>query len=345
MDIKNIHVGDTYKNYKELCSALGIEPKTSDSKVKQLREIGELVRYHKLGRSFIIDEIYEKKKADLPSISPSPPKNTSKPPLYYHFSNYVQTILMQYLVYSSSGVLDVSMTTLCKIVGLLGNDYDSYRAAGDFVKQFPDIPYTEIHFVKNKAYRKVYSIVNYALNRLRSKRLIDYQKVYIITEKNNKTRVADTEEISKILTAERDALTEMGYSTINPIYLRGQMDIYYSIVMEKLNKTYEWKSVTRKIHIIYLRDQMIEEIERLSLIAAKAELNQNLMSYLEENISKEHEKRYPYCHCKAKAFEKIFYEKLEPEDCLYKYPLDKCMRRFRLIASAFVEYIEEDDKY
>lgn len=48
-----------YKNYKELCVAMGWKVQSSNSKKKQLTELESLCKYHKEGNSFIIEEVYD----------------------------------------------------------------------------------------------------------------------------------------------------------------------------------------------------------------------------------------------------------------------------------------------
>ena len=49
-----------YKNYKELCGAMGWEIYSGgDAKKKQLKELNNLCNYHKQGHKFIIDEVFE----------------------------------------------------------------------------------------------------------------------------------------------------------------------------------------------------------------------------------------------------------------------------------------------
>lgn len=57
MKFDQIEVGKKYKNYKELCKTLGVKPKTSNSKISQMKEIDSMLVYHKEGYGFIIDEI------------------------------------------------------------------------------------------------------------------------------------------------------------------------------------------------------------------------------------------------------------------------------------------------
>lgn len=67
MNINKLKVGQVIKNYKELCTLLGIEPCAGNSKKSQLKELERFISYHKEGNKFIVDEIYTnvKEKEDL----------------------------------------------------------------------------------------------------------------------------------------------------------------------------------------------------------------------------------------------------------------------------------------
>jgi hypothetical protein len=73
----SIHPGTVYKNYKELCEAIGEKPKAGDSKRKQLREIEKWLKLRKEGWTYTVEEVYETKTigvSNLPPIQHKPPK-------------------------------------------------------------------------------------------------------------------------------------------------------------------------------------------------------------------------------------------------------------------------------
>lgn len=47
-----------YKNYKELCEALGWKPQTGKSKQLQIKKLGDICNYSRDGNKYIINEIY-----------------------------------------------------------------------------------------------------------------------------------------------------------------------------------------------------------------------------------------------------------------------------------------------
>ena len=64
MKITNLKNGQIFKNYKELCGALEIEPKKSGSNSykAQFKELDRYCKYHKEGRKIVIDEIFQKEQ-------------------------------------------------------------------------------------------------------------------------------------------------------------------------------------------------------------------------------------------------------------------------------------------
>ena len=59
MNINNIRVGETYKNWKALCEALGIEPKSGGYKAKQEKDFRQYFNWTKEGQKIIITVVYD----------------------------------------------------------------------------------------------------------------------------------------------------------------------------------------------------------------------------------------------------------------------------------------------
>lgn len=66
MNIDNLEVGITYKNYRTICRVLEEDEKTSDSKIAQLKEWNRFFKWEQIGRAFkileIIDMVFPKQK-------------------------------------------------------------------------------------------------------------------------------------------------------------------------------------------------------------------------------------------------------------------------------------------
>ena len=58
MKIENLVIGEPYKNWKALCEALEVEPKSGSYKQKQERDFKQYFDWEKQGQKIIITEIY-----------------------------------------------------------------------------------------------------------------------------------------------------------------------------------------------------------------------------------------------------------------------------------------------
>ena len=59
MKIENLHEGQVFKNYKELCAALGLEVVGGNQKKSQIKDIKRYCSFSRDGYKYIIDEIYD----------------------------------------------------------------------------------------------------------------------------------------------------------------------------------------------------------------------------------------------------------------------------------------------
>ena len=62
MKFENLHEGQVFKNYKELCKLLEIKCAGGNQKKVQLKELDRYCSYHKDGHKYIIDKIYNERK-------------------------------------------------------------------------------------------------------------------------------------------------------------------------------------------------------------------------------------------------------------------------------------------
>lgn len=58
--IGKLFVGQIIKNYKELCSILGVKVASGNTKIAHIKELDRYCKYHKQKQKFIIDEVFEK---------------------------------------------------------------------------------------------------------------------------------------------------------------------------------------------------------------------------------------------------------------------------------------------
>lgn len=317
MNIENIRVGDTYKNYRELCSALDITPTTGTAKMKQIKEMETLFRYSKNKYSFKIEEIYEK---PIIQISTDNQNKTS----YYHFSKHVQTILMQYLIYKNP-TIKLQTCALYEKIGLLNSKFNSYEAKINFQKNNPDIDTDEIYVVKNMAFSKSYSIMVYALNRMEHLGFIKWNKEYIILTKDGTRHTAGMYEEIFIIEAQKKIFKEYGVKTMSELYMKGLTLGFYKQLNSELRETHDdWISVSHVISIEYQNTVTMLPVDTNIL---KQELNNDLISYLQKRIEKKHH------------YTTLDQKFLQPSQVLNKLTLDECKRKSNLIINEFVKNV------
>lgn len=156
------------KNYKELCKLLGIEPKTSNSKKKQLREINELIKYRKSGNSFIIEKIYNKKVVKAQSVKPRDKRYKNPKNIY---TRYINQILLQILNDSPEKKLsNIDFKDICVLLNLAEvDDNEKYV--------FKDIDGTVLEMTQEQrtfSIQKMVSIIKSGLKSMVNKGYVTY---------------------------------------------------------------------------------------------------------------------------------------------------------------------------
>lgn len=337
MNLNNLKPGMKVKNYKELCKLLEIEPKTSNSKKKQLKEIDEVIKYEKSGQAFTIKEIYDKKT--IKAIPAKPRDKRYKNPKNI-YSKYIQHVLLQYLNFNTTdGIIYMTKTDIYKMLGLVNKSFGSVKSEKEFLEIFNHITMEEINIVKTQACAKMNSILKSALNSLRSKRLISYFTVVTLQELDGTFRTATDNEIQKIDTIEHDILKELGCSYIWEIYEKKIYRTFYDKVEEEMEKE-GWKYAQRKLKIIFTNEYIVEEMNKLSIELEKIQLNEELMLFLKKDLEKRHEKFNQTYKPAAIGINKIYEEMIhKPENALYAIPKEECMEKYSLIADSFIKYV------
>lgn len=340
IDTSKLHPGMIVKNYKELCKILGIEPKTSNSKIRQLKEIEELISYQKSGHAFIIKEVYDKKTLKF-TLSKPRDKRYKNPRNIY--TKYIQHILLQYLNFSTSnGTIYMTKTDIYKMLGLINESFGSSKSEKEFLEIFNNITMEEINVIKTHAYTKMNSILKSALNSLRAKRLISYFTVVTVQTLDGNTKVATDDEIQIIDSIEHDILNELGCNYIWEVYEKKIYKTFYDKVHIEMKKS-GWKQAQRKLKIIFTNEYIVEEMNKLTLELQKIQLNEELMLFLKNDLEKKH-KQFNEVYKPAAIGINTIYEEMihKPENALYTIPKEECIEKYSIIADYFIKYITSE---
>ena len=352
----SIQPGAVYKNYKELCEAIGEKPKTSDSKKKQLREIEEWIKLRKEGWTYIVEEVYEKRKISFTAapIEKStekkkrgrPPTKTSpetKNPRKYIFSKYIEAVLMNYMLYKSKkGENPVSLgkLELYQMLGVVNIRFGNSGEEVRFLYTHEDIDYKELNYVKRQALEKLRPMIYQVLNSLERRRLLFHHWYFVIKEINGSTHIATPADEEKILWAEKRTLEEMGYDSISQVYGFRKVHEYYSNVKEKIYN-FGWDYYSQRVRLIFNEEHIIAELEKTEQELLKIELNDNFCNYLGDKMQKDwREKHLAFATDKVKEM-----EEKDPERALIRLPFEECMEKHKVISDYFIRYIQRDDKF
>lgn len=217
----------TYKNWKEICKAMDWNVTNGNGKLKQLKILESMCKYHKEGNKFIIDEIYNEPKKIIDNRKEG---NNSV------LSNDIQFSILHLLAKEESGVLILSRNKLLMLVGLINNQFYNITTNKEVYASNRELDIDVVSLTLGKAYNYVSGYLTRALGSLSSKLLIHVVKdiMYInvkdneiiedpetgmITELTNITRnrEATNKEIQYILRVQKDVINAHGYEKIEDI--------------------------------------------------------------------------------------------------------------------------------
>ena len=191
----------TYKNYKELCVAMGCKITDGSSKKKQLKELESLCEYHKEGNKFVIDEVYAIPK----EIEDKRKTRVSE------LSECIQFSILYLLSHAKKNNLIISKNKLMILTGLINDQFYSIMDNKEVYSENRNMQKMIVTETLGKAYSCTNGYLARALRILENKFLID---VNIITYINIKMVYPIFDEITKscigsnVVIEEREATLE-----------------------------------------------------------------------------------------------------------------------------------------
>ena len=156
----------TYKNYKAICEAMGWKPVGGDTKVKHLKELESICRYHKDGYKFIVEEIYE---------TPLPIVNNRKE--LSLLVTEIQYSLLKLLIDKQSLTERISKTKLMFVVGLLNTkEYFKINDDREEYSKETGIHIITVNFVLDRIYNYADKYLARAIKYLENNKVIQVKK-------------------------------------------------------------------------------------------------------------------------------------------------------------------------
>lgn len=237
MQVEKLIIGQEYK-YKEICELIGIEPKTGNTKIKQLKELATLVDYEKNGTKFLIKEIYTmaKEKEDKRKLGNNNELSTH---IQYSLLCLLENIKIddmtrgigfnRYFLYNQFGL------TNDKFIGGLLNKKQYARDLN-----MTDMAINECY---NYTYKTLYDTLDRALNSLMRKRsgfTMTKGFSYLLNEDGNLVfYTANRQEEAFISAVEGEVLVEMGVKDKYALFHEEEKwKIFKARVIEKLKDEY-----------------------------------------------------------------------------------------------------------
>lgn len=283
IDTSKLQPGMVVKNYKELCGLLGVKPTGGNAKKKLLDTLQEYIKYSKIGRTYKIEEVLKKPIMFSKPLSRRDRRKKRPKNIYIKF---VELILMQYLTNSTNkGKMEVTKIGMFKLLGLVNNKFNIKVCEDDFLKKYADMPdlKNSLKFVKNRAYKKMDSILNTALHSLENKRIILPIPTYYITTEDDMVFEANENDMKLITNLEYIAMRKIGVTEYWEIFSNDKTEQFYSIFNQSISE-FQWKKVDKKIKILFENSVIVQEIKDTELELQKILLNEEFVEYMKKNV-------------------------------------------------------------
>lgn len=314
INTSRLQVGQTVKNYKELCALLGEKESAGNSRKAQLKEFARYFEWEKSGQKFLITDIYD---------TPLPKEDGRNKGKYV---KCIEIILLNYLSKQKGYTYTLSKKKWWELLGMVNRKYDNVSQE-ELLEINPIITKFEIRHYYQRCNKKLEEILFSALRSLSSRKLIDWEiETVIVTRNQEKThyRVANVFEKKIILRAERYVLHKiMHLEKMFNVFAKQMQDEFYRLVNEILKDSLDedWQYYFKQVKIIYNHDQVVEAIPDIEAELRKLELNDKVVNTLNEHAEEKYRKeRKKYEDDTAKLFEKIVNGEDISEEKIFKIP-------------------------
>jgi len=285
-------IGQEVKNYKMLCGLLNEDVKGGTAKTLQLKDWERYMSWDKNGISFIITDIYNEVL----------PKPDSKVALGNNniYAKYIEILIMDLLSKQEDYPFFCSRNWLMANLGIVNFKYISTQQR-ELVKNIGKFEENALNEWFSRAWQKTDQILLSALKNLNRRCLLEYSKEYTIVEYESSTskreisRPANDEDITKYLTAKRNALTAMTKLRENNKYPKvfdsmknlypNYYNEYYSTLFSIMKKDYKWINVYTQYKLIYNKEHLIEALPDTEIQLHKLELNNKVMDAMHNDAN------------------------------------------------------------
>lgn len=314
IDISNIKAGDRYFNYQELCDVIGLDMIQRKNKDKVLKEFSRLVKYIKVGRAFVVKEVY-------------------RVPMHIkaqgQYQEYFQILIRNLLAQTDDLKIETTYSQLFTLLGIVNSNLSeclfhkgeySYLIDTIFKDIKVELP-VEIFsdfkaVVPAQLKRKIKSSLEYMARQQsvlytfvkwvrvsdKSNPLQEYSrynaKRFSQSEiQNDKYRPMSEVECSEYADAENHILQKLSLSSKEQMYATRKGRIFNAELRKYIKKKYGWDYVYGKIRIWYntegagvsktvVKRMLLNEAAKYNVKAVTKELNKKVVMSLLDSVSR-----------------------------------------------------------
>lgn len=273
VNTSNIEIGDCFKNYKDLCSALNQPVYSGCQKKAQLDNFRRFFDYEKIGIKFYITDIYE---------TPLPKQH--KYPANAIYVQYIEHILLQYLSQHPNGEVYIPSQYLWLELGMINYNFIEMQDK-DKKNELLELNEKMTMFQINNFYKrcrfKFNKIIESSFESLRKQKRINYWKIHTVKHLGKfKTEEATLTEEQLILKIEREILDEFGFEKINEVFLKNKADDFYKKRNEKASDLFGVSEIFDCYHIIHVHENTVKALSKSEVQIQKLMLNKEVIKFI-----------------------------------------------------------------
>nr|DAT84931.1 MAG TPA: hypothetical protein [Caudoviricetes sp.] len=244
IDIDKLKIGQVFKNKREMCELLGqkyISNKTAS--LPQLKEWKRYIDWEKDGQKIIVTEIYPT------PLDKNDGRITNGTQVYQRF---IEDILLAYIdsqitQFNNNNNIDntddgyftfsLTLNQLALLCGMINENY----VDKNITQLLLDAGYTKFNIKDffSRTQSKFNLVINNALNNMQKRKIISYEKKYIVVE-NGVKRIANYDDESKILNIEKTALIDMGCGSVIEVFVHNKTKEYYNLTNKYVGEQFGW---------------------------------------------------------------------------------------------------------
>lgn len=245
MNIDNLQVGQTIKDYPSLCAACGLQQVTGKSKQLQMKKLSQYLKLKKLKRGYIVEEIID---------YPNPViNNPAKSP----YIKLIETLLMAQLVNNKSQSIEITYKQLFQTLYMACSNYnDIYKQESYdyFCRNIMPIS-KEVHAdYRRMSYNEIKRKIKCALDSMKKRMLIDYKEnTYVCYEDENGYEIhkePTDAEIEEYLRIGRALLDKYNCKNLDELDTKHVRRKYEEELSKQIKDKLGWKYKYKKLKII-----------------------------------------------------------------------------------------------